>query len=135
MTTKVPSDMMQSLSSAYTPNWSTSGASIGNGSLTGSYTRNGNIVTATINLTAGSTTNFGTGMFVFSLPFTSSASAVGSIWIQDTGTGYRAGSCLTTGNLLTCYIDNQVDGVKSTIPMTWASGDVLVISVTFQVAG
>lgn len=135
MTTRVPSSMIQSTASSYAPVWSTSGASIGNGSLTGSYTRVGNIVTATINLTAGSTTNFGSGMFVFSLPFTSSASAVGSIWIQDTGTGFRAGSCLTTGNLLTCYIDNQVDGVKSTIPMTWTSVDILVISVTFQVAG
>lgn len=135
MTTRVPSGMIQSAASSYTPVWSTSGASIGNGTLAGSYTRTGDIATATISMVAGSTTNFGSGMFVFSLPFTSSAAAVGSVWIQDTGTGYRTGVCLTAGNLLTCYTDNQVDGVKSTIPMTWAAGDILTISVTFQVAG
>ena len=57
---------------SYTPTWSatTTSPAIGNGTLTGSYTKVGNSCQVVIMLTIGSTTNKGSGTYKFSLPFT-----------------------------------------------------------------
>jgi len=54
----------------YTPVWTatTTNPSIGNGSLFGRYTIVGKTCTCNFNLTAGSTTTFGSGNWEFSVP-------------------------------------------------------------------
>jgi len=52
----------------YTPTWTAGAAAIGNGALTGYYARVGNLVYVQLYLLVGSTTNLGSGGWVFSLP-------------------------------------------------------------------
>ena len=125
--------MIQSEENTFTPTWGGTGVSLGNGSLSGSYARNGDLVTCTIAFEPGSTTNFGSGDWTFTLPFTSAAAAVGSVWMNEYLTAYHAGVCLTAGNLVTCYANNNANLVRSAVPFTWANGDKLFLSVTFRV--
>lgn len=54
----------------YTPTWtaSTTNPTLGNGTLSGRYWRNGPIVKGAINLTIGSTTGLGSGNYTWQLP-------------------------------------------------------------------
>lgn len=54
----------------YTPTFTSSGvgAAIGNGTITGRWSRQGNMVEAHVQMVVGGTTNLGTGIFRFSLP-------------------------------------------------------------------
>ena len=65
---------------AYTPTWTSTGTapSKGNGTLVGYYGKVGRVVTAKIALTSGSTTTFGTGAYLFSLPLPAAVTGVGS---------------------------------------------------------
>lgn len=125
--------MLQTDAAAYTPTWGGTGVSLGDGTLAGNYARNGDLCTCTIAFQPGSTTNFGSGDWSFTLPFTSANATVGSVWMQDTGSGFYVGSCLSYNNIITCYT-NSPTLVKATHPFTWVSGDVLFASITFRVA-
>ena len=65
---------------AYTPTWTSSGTAPakGNGTLVGYYAKVGRVVTVKIALTSGSTTTFGTGAYLFSLPLPAAVTGVGS---------------------------------------------------------
>lgn len=58
---------------SYTPTWTagTTNPVLGNGTLVGLYQQFGKTIHYQINLTAGSTTTFGSGTYAFALPFTS----------------------------------------------------------------
>src|SRR5262245_308636 len=74
----------------YTPTWSATGTapSLGNGSIQGKYWRLGRLVLYRLVFTAGSTTTFGSGAWLFTLPFTAAdALGNGSVIMKDNSAG------------------------------------------------
>ncbi len=73
---------------SYTPTWTAQSAnpSLGNGTLVGSYFQKGLLVDVFLNLTIGSTTTLGTGLWLFSLPFAfTGTSPVCAGFVTNTG--------------------------------------------------
>jgi len=125
---------------AYTPTWtgSTTNPAIGNGTITGRYMRDGKTVTATINIAAGSTTTFGSGYWIFTLPFTAdtTASSVGSAQIADASvpTVFTGNVINITSTTMVVYSHNTNAPVGATAPMTWANLDTLRLTLTYEAA-
>jgi hypothetical protein len=129
---------------AYTPVMT--GWTLGNGTITGTYNRTNKIVTFTIRLVIGSTTTF-VGTPFFSMPFAYSSGAEFDAGVN--GLAYDASAnaryplstfavtTTTFGSLSPqtngAYLGSSV-GVTSAIPFTWATGDVLLHTFTYQVA-
>lgn len=132
---------------AFTPEWTcTSGTqpSLGNGTLVGYYSQIGHEVHATIVLTAGSTTTFGTGAWAFSLPFPTAdiVTQWGKVFMEP-----HDGASLWTGfvyaqknasivNVTTTSggTVNTADIISAGIPFTWASGDKMTIDFRYWTA-
>jgi hypothetical protein len=125
---------------AYTPTWtgSTTNPAIGNGTITGRYMRDGKTVTATINIVAGSTTTFGSGNWLFTLPFTAdtTVSSIGSAQIFDasTGTIYVGAVVNINSTTMVLYSHNTTAAVGAAVPMTWANSDALRLTFTYEAA-
>lgn len=124
--------------SFYSPAWTSTGTApaIGNGSLFGRYSLSDGLCHATVNLTGGSTTTWGTGQYSFSLPFTAKATSVGSFYILDSGTAFYAGAVLVNSgtNTVVLHVSGAGGGVGATTPITWANGDQMRATVVFPVA-
>lgn len=117
----------------YTPTWRSSGTqpALGNGTLTAAYRESGTFGEAHITLTIGSTSTFGTGIYRFDVPtgwsFTTSRLRGLSMITDATGNVFLGGNIMATSTLVTTRVHglaiaNSIPG--STIPMTWATGDV-----------
>jgi len=127
--------------SAYTPQWSTNGSTqpdIGNGTLKGRYTLSGRLCTVQVDLTAGSTTTFGTGAFQISLPFPALSGgerAQGIARILDSGTTMYVGLVEVNAGSTTAvfYTNNSPNPVQSNSPMTWAANDTLRFTITYEI--
>lgn len=121
---------------AHTATWTTGGTApaIGNGGINSSYTRDGQIVTLTIEFTAGSTTTFGTGAWSFALPIKAAArKAIGSASMIDSSAGahyYAAARIEENATTLQIYPD-QANIVQNTSPFAWASGDTLMLTISY----
>ncbi|MFF5421794.1 hypothetical protein [Streptomyces misionensis] len=130
---------------AYTVAWTSTGTApaTNNGTLTGRYKLVGKMCDATIKFTAGTTTAYGTGNWMFSLPFAASSSAdwVGRAFAGDLsvgaagysqGTAYVAASSTTAGP----YFGNTAgaQNATATVPQTWANGDRLWITIRYETA-
>lgn len=131
--------------SNYSPIWTNASGSapaIGNGSITGHYQQIGKTIHFEITFTAGSTTSFQTGRFEFTLPVTA-----------RTGPRYRFNADLLSGGSafyaawavaysttkvgLVCpptTAGNSDRSVAATVPFTWATGDTITISGTYEAA-
>lgn len=112
---------------AFTPTIS-SGVTLGDGALTGEFTRGGQYIDFTIELSIGSTTAV-TGSIKFNLPFTVISAVtfkfLGNAWADDyTGMTNidRSTSTLTINNTATRAVWN------ATVPKVWATGDVITIT-------
>lgn len=123
----------------YTPVWScVSGAApvVGNGTLVGRYCRMGDVVTALIVLTGGSTTTWGGGKWRFTLPVTAANSLyeVGVSIASDfsPSVGY-VGNCQIVTGLLNVTGYNTA-GYDAAIPITWATSDRLQLQITYKAA-
>lgn len=123
----------------FTPTWTTlsGGApSIGNGTLTGRWTKIGTVGFAWYTLIGGSTTNFGGGTWEFTLPsgWTSTLTvnaAIGGGYVRDNSapTHYGLTASLNSG-LNGFNLRDARDGVVSNgAPMTWANGDTMYLSL------
>lgn len=121
---------------SYTPTWASSGTQpvIGNGSITGRYFQHGKLGWANINLSIGSTTTFGTGEWNFSIPFNGQgSSSVGFARALDSGTGYFNGvATMVSATTLSVYGNGASAGWSSATPMTWATNDTLIITITLE---
>lgn len=122
---------------SYTPVWSSASTQpvLGNGSISGSYDRNGKDIHAYGGFTAGSTSTFGTGSFRFSLPFTNlGGEHIGTARITDAGTAFYLGVAIVASG--TNYVEITTDGaavqVNNGVPMTWAVGDTVIWDVTYR---
>lgn len=120
----------------YSPVWSGTGNSVGNGVLMGSYSKTGRTVRVRIGLYGGSTTNWGSnGTYSFTLPF--AASVPGSVPTADlihTGsiTGFNMGN--STFYALNAFIRQSdptlVYGVPNASANFWGQGTPTSISGT-----
>jgi hypothetical protein len=123
---------------SYTPTWDASTPpALGNGTLVGSYMRVGKMITACINLTAGSTTTFGSGEWTFSLPVTAASTVnfSGAGWMLDNGTAYKALSChMHSTTTIKCIFGSDGGHFNAGAPITWASGDKLDLTITYEAA-
>ena len=125
----------------YTPTWTSDGTQpgIGNGTLYGKYSVIGNTCHLSFYLFVGSTTTFGSGTYFFSLPLAvgSGIRHVGNCAVYDSSTGlyYLSYVNLLPGeSVMWAFLKN---GSSNTVfspnqPITWASGDQIRLSVTYQ---
>jgi len=124
---------------AFTPSWkaTTTNPTIGNGTLSGFYTRTGSRIHLSISMLAGSTTSFGTGTWYFSLPAPAKSRFGGTISAEDSGSAYYYGSVHGGGDFFgdNFRIVNQANGNQwnPTTPYTWASGDKFFVDVEYTV--
>lgn len=130
---------------SFTPTWTGSGGNpaIGNGSLVGGYLQIGKLLFVRINMTAGSTTTFGTGTWDFAIPnsltvantYTQPLSAF--FWDSSASTWYSGNGfsgALSSTSVISVRSHGSTAGVSSTVPFTWATGDVCAIDGILQVA-
>lgn len=122
-------------STTYTPTWASGGGTpvtVGDATITGRYTKVGKMVFFSISFSFGSTSAEGAGnVFTWSLPSTAVSTAFGSFTarILDTGTAWHlgAGYLATTTAVAVLNQGNTGGGIGAGTPMTWASGDSVVI--------
>lgn len=119
----------------YTPVWSATGTavSLGNGTITGAYTKVGNMVTVYVVLTMGSTTTYGTGNYHVTLPFTVAKTSLGVAQGYNLGVGNEIffPYAPATGNYVQFFTSSNTL-VGQLVPHTWKSGDQIEFSITFS---
>lgn len=123
----------------WVPAWggSTTQPTIGNGTLSGAYVKNGRIVTALVSLTFGSTTTPGSGYWSFSMPFAAASVAYlsgGGITMADSGVGYFGGATIGQNASAVIMISNSNTLIGSGIPFAWGVADTLTLNLTYQAA-
>lgn len=116
---------------AYTPVMSaTSGFSLGNGTIKGSYVQVGKMVTCFGEVVFGTTTNTGTGTWSITAPFTAASgpSGASSNWGYvgsvrgHNGQWYAGAAVVLAGtNTLRFYEDKAVTEWRSDTPVSWPS--------------
>lgn len=117
---------------SYTPTMVGSGTSLGNGTLTGQYSRSGRSFNAYIQFAKGSTTNLGT-TFGFTAPFKSSTRSQGNGICVVAGGIYNACADLAANTANITVFAGAVPiagGLTATSPATWANGDQALLSVS-----
>lgn len=123
---------------SYTPTLLSGGTApvLGNGTLTGGFSRSGGQVRAVVNLTIGSTTNLGSGDLRFSLPTPRNdlkIETVGRARIQIGATQYFAdGDIPGPVNYVRLFRDGS-GSVTATSPGTFAAGDTIRMGFTYNV--
>ena len=127
---------------SYTPTWGslTGGApAIGDGTLTGSWTKIGKQVTALIRLVVGASTTFGGGDWYFTLPYASASDyQLGDLLILDVAAGWYYGHASTAASSTGIMVNiprgaTAAAGLNAAFPMTWTTGDTLSINITYWV--
>lgn len=110
---------------------------IGNGTITGSYIQLGTMVTAKVRIVMGSTTTFGSGVWSIRLPrdAASAFTDIGSLWGLDTGSVFRVG-VVRVETIVTVRMHSEGASAEwsSTEPHTWANGDELAFTITYEAA-
>lgn len=121
---------------AYAPAWTSSGTqpALGNGSLTGFYRRTGKQVEARISLIMGTTTTYGTGLWMLSLPVTATTTnQCGVCLLKDTGTADKAGMVYMQSTTTVTPVSSTAV-VTATSPHTWASTDQVQVYISYEAA-
>jgi len=115
----------------YTPTWSSNGnePSLGNGTISGKYSRSGNRVDVKISLKIGSETSFGTGDYSFSLPIAASTTSQGVTRAVSSSRASFGAAHVQDSNVQPF----TTAGLQYTasVPHAWASGDMLEITVSY----
>lgn len=117
----------------WTVTWTaSSNPSLGNGSLAGRYTKIGRLVNALISLQVGSSTTFGAGAWIFSLPMSANVSGSGGGMANDNSAGqsYACGSYMAaTADVRVATPTGRATG---TVPFTWGNADRLDLTVVYD---
>jgi hypothetical protein len=117
----------------YTPTWTatTTNPTIGNGSLDGEWREFGDLVWLRIEMTAGSTTTFGSGFYGFSLPFRAHGSrkqAITGLIHSATATRrWTIEGYIPANNLTIDRVHYDGGSLTGTAPVALASGDSIVM--------
>lgn len=121
--------------SSYTPTL-TNGA-VGNGTLAGSYTKRGKTVHAW-GIWIWGTTSSMSGTLSFALPMAgATGNECGSVKYLDVGTAHISGSCFMPFTTLVQPVHSSAGNsglVNATNPFTFASGDEIRFSITYEAA-
>lgn len=126
----------------YTPSWtaSTTNPVLGNGTLAGQYIKWGRTCTASVILTMGSTTTYGSGNYTFTLPFTAAAATVSYLGVARLGAAriwlghavVSSGSNLATITFDSAIADTRGTNWTGTVPETLAATHTFRFSMTYQ---
>lgn len=126
----------------YTPSWTSAGTapSLGNGTVTGRYMKVGRTVHVSIELTAGSTTTYGTSSYRLSLPFTAATSMEQFLGVRyfDTsgGTAYMGQATLSVGTYAALQSIATSSGAlaafTNAVPVAAQTGDKWWVSGTYE---
>lgn len=123
---------------AYTPVIVGAGWALGNGTITGKYTRIGKVVHFHILIVFGSTSTYGATGFTISLPLSrqpNETSYIGQVVDVSLGNSYLMQAITDTNTTL---IINTLTGtaliqeIINTRPFTWASGDIIRFGGTYE---
>ena len=129
---------------SYTPTWTavTTNPVIGNGTIFGSYSITGDSIMVTIRITSGSTTTYGSGDYVFSIPsqFTINTSKLSentnNTLVHSTASGLDSSASTNYVGVVKVINSTSVrvsgqgttNNWRSSTPFTWATSDVLELS-------
>ncbi|MFJ2178881.1 hypothetical protein ACIOHE_39060 [Streptomyces sp. NPDC087851] len=131
--------------SSWTPTWTaaTTNPAVGNGSMTGRHMKWGRTCMVNLELTMGSTTTYGAGVWSFSLPFPAAASVGSRVGIAHA----LGGSNRVAGNLVvspsattfTCFFPAStsvsfLNNNGASNPFVWAASHQLRCSFTYETA-
>lgn len=129
---------------SYTPTWTASvtNPSIGNGILNGVYRQVGKQVDFQIELKAGSTTTFGSGIYYFSLPvtcvsdrlnfgYTAAVLDAGVVWYLNY---YGAGTASGFNSAFSLYNPAMSASWTNTAPFTFGNTDEVWVQGSYRVA-
>ena len=127
---------------SWTPVWtgSTTNPVIGNGTISGTYTRINKLVIAEGAIIMGSTTTYGTGTYRISLPFGTAVAVNGSVGyatVFDASAGYVAYTGLATQSTTSVFefrIGNGLGQFSPTVPVTLANADQFRFTFIYQAA-
>jgi hypothetical protein len=133
------SNQIDIASVVYTPAWtgSVSDPVIGDGTLRGEYSRQGDVLVGIIEIIIGAGTTMGSGTWRFGLPLTvglvSGCAQGGAAYMLDAGTKVEDAIqvIVNSTNYITLAIPGGLDLVTPTTPWTWAVGD--IIRIPFRV--
>lgn len=125
----------------FTPAWDTAAnpqPSLGNGTLFASYLLTQGLCFYALKLIYGSTSTGGTGTWRFSLPrnIAGDKVMVGSAHMEDSGATFYLGTAVTivpgssTADVVR-VLSTSSGYVNSTVPFTWATGDLLLITLLY----
>jgi hypothetical protein len=136
----LPAATLQSIGAPsvfYTPTWTSTGTqpNIGNGSVQGAYFQFQKFIVGEIQIVVGSTTTFGTGTYLVSLPLPANSSwCSGFGMILDASAGYisYSGVALGTGNNLEFRFGNASGIWSPTVPITLANNDQVRIRFFYE---
>lgn len=127
---------------AYTPIWTSNGTGpvLGNGTSAGEYVRLGNLVVGHANLTAGSTSTYGSGSYFLSLPvparFTSIS--IGTAILSSGGGTYYIGVAqalsATTASIFWQSSTGSALRWGVSTPFTFASGNTADLQFVYEAA-
>ncbi|WP_406298055.1 hypothetical protein OG948_21225 [Embleya sp. NBC_00888] len=126
---------------AYTPVLAGGGASLGNGSLVGAWSRVGRLITARVAFTLGSTTTQGSGYWTFTLPVQAAAvssghAGLGHAMATDAGTAIYQGIAFVSGGAsdMSAFSNAQGSPWGPARPFTWGTNDSLTLLATYEAA-
>jgi hypothetical protein len=122
----------------YTPTWrgSVSDPAIGNGLLTGQFTKVGKTVFFRAVITMGGTTTFGSGYWIIGLPAALKYTPFSpTAMLVDSGTGYHFAGGLAVSTTEVILIDMATGALlDSATPFTWTVGDQVSFSGFYEEA-
>jgi hypothetical protein len=121
---------------AYTPALTSGGTapSLGNGTITGSFSRSGSTTSIVGELTIGSTTTLGTGILSISLPAAMKNDinfAGGTVYMNIGGTIYEGFLQIPVGSSVANLLRDTSGSVTATSPGTFGTGDFIRWSATY----
>lgn len=122
---------------SYTPTLTSGGTapSLGNGNISGSYSRAGATTTIGGELNIGSTTSLGTGGLLISLPMTKQTGDVfvgGTVYMNRGGVIYSGFVQIAGGATTLSLLRDTTGSVTFNSPAVFTTGDVIRWSVTFR---
>jgi len=121
---------------AYTPAITSGGTapSLGNGTITGSFSRSGSTTSIVGELTIGSTTSLGTGILSISLPAAMKNDinfAGGTVYMNIGGSVYEGFLQIPVGSSVANLLRDTSGSVTATSPGTFGTGDFIRWSATY----
>lgn len=133
---------LQAAWDTYTPTWTanTTNPSLGNGTRVGRFLRIGKTVHVRIEIVAGSTTTFGSGFFILSLPVAARTTAgsdgmPGSVYLLDASGGARQfGGVILQSSTSVRMFGPTGASIDSATPWAWATTDAITVDFIYEAA-